>query len=199
MVKNNKNTKILAVTGGIGTGKSLVCKVFSVLGALVYSADQRAKDLIQNSDQLKYEIGNLLGKEAYDAQGNYDRVFVAKKVFQDNRLLSRLNTLVHPFVRQDFIQFVQLNHQAPLIVYEIALLASKEPIFDYILWIDTPLNVRIDRIKKRDSRTKEQILAIIKNQPTKEQFLEIADFVICNDNSKSILKQIAQINGLLNR
>ncbi|MBP6386108.1 MAG: dephospho-CoA kinase [Pseudarcicella sp.] len=197
MLKNKKYQKVVAITGGIGTGKSLICKVFSVLGALVYSADDRAKYLVQNSVILKSQICNLLGDEAYDFNGNYDRKFVSQKVFEDDSLLKQLNDLVHPFVKEDFESFINSNSNVPLIIYEAALLINKDVVFDFLVWVDAPLELRISRVIQRDKRSRDQVLAIIAKQPTPSQFTEIADFVVVNDNTQSVLKQIMHIKNEL--
>jgi dephospho-CoA kinase len=116
---------VVGITGGIGSGKSTVAKVFSLLGVPVYEADSRAKWIIIQNQELKNEIIALLGSEAYLPDGSYNRAWVASQVFGQPALLQQLNALVHPAVRKDAQDWVIQHQEAPYVLYEAALLKGQ--------------------------------------------------------------------------
>ena len=116
------STLKVGITGGIGTGKTLVCKVFSTLAIPIYNADSRAKWLMNNDTNLKSNIVQLIGKEAYNKQDNLDSKFIASIVLKDETLLQKLNQLVHPKVGEDFENWVSMQFHVPFVLKEAALL-----------------------------------------------------------------------------
>jgi dephospho-CoA kinase len=188
-------TQLIGITGGIGSGKSLVCKVFSVLGIPIYEADARAKHLITHDQSLKKSIIELLGEQAYLASGDYNRAWVASQVFGNPVLLSKLNALVHPKVRQDATDWIQKNQQTPFILYEAALMkvAGDGNTFDKVIVVNAPVDLRIQRIKVRDQRSEAEIRTIIERQISEEERQKIADFTIENDEKQPLLPQILDL------
>lgn len=188
-------SKVIGITGGIGSGKSLVCKVFSVLGIPIYEADARAKYLITYDHLLKKSIIELLGEQAYLASGEYNRAWVASQVFENPVLLSKLNALVHPKVRQDATDWIQQNQQTPFVLYEAALMkaAGDGNTFDKVIVVNAPVDLRIQRIKVRDQRSETEIRAIIERQISEEERQKIADFIIENDEKQPLLPQILDL------
>ena len=188
-------SKVIGITGGIGSGKSLVCKVFSVLGIPIYEADARAKYLISYDQLLKKSIIELLGEQAYLASGDYNRAWVASQVFGNPILLSKLNALVHPKVRQDATDWIQQNQQMPFVLYEAALMkaAGDGNTFDKVIVVNAPVDLRIQRIKVRDQRSEAEIRAIIERQISEEERKKIADFTIENDGKQPLLPQILDL------
>lgn len=188
-------TQLIGITGGIGSGKSLVCKVFSVLGVPIYEADARAKYLITHDQHLKKSIIELLGEQAYLASGDYNRAWVASQVFGNPVLLSKLNALVHPKVRQDATDWIQKNQQTPFILYEAALMkaAGDGNTFDKVIVVNASVDLRIQRIKVRDQRSETEIRAIIERQISEEERKKIADFTIENDEKQPLLPQILDL------
>ena len=188
-------SKVIGITGGIGSGKSLVCKVFSVLGIPIYEADARAKYLITQDQLLKKNIIELLGEQAYLASGEYNRAWVASQVFENPVLLSKLNALVHPKVRQDATDWIQQNQQTPFVLYEAALMkaAGDGNTFDKVIVVNAPVDLRIQRIKVRDQRSETEIRAIIERQISEEERQKIADFTIKNDEKQPLLPQILDL------
>ncbi|MEA5141908.1 dephospho-CoA kinase [Arcicella rigui] len=188
-------SKVIGITGGIGSGKSLVCKVFSVLGIPIYEADARAKYLISHDQLLKKSIIELLGEQAYLASGDYNRAWVASQVFGNPILLSKLNALVHPKVRQDATDWIQRNQQTSFVLYEAALMkaAGDGNTFDKVIVVNAPVDLRIQRIKVRDQRSEAEIRAIIERQISEEERRKIADFTIENDEKQPLLPQILDL------
>jgi dephospho-CoA kinase len=182
----------VGITGGIGSGKSVVAKIFSTLGIPVYESDQRAKWLIEYNKDIVSEIRDLLGNEAYNEDGKYDKVFVSKAVFQNEELLRKLNQIVHPRVRQDFEDWVLLQN-APFVLKEAAII-SRNAGLDKIIVVHSPKDLRIKRLLKRDThRNLSEIEKVISNQKTEKEFLEMADFVINNDDKELLIPQVIEV------
>lgn len=183
----------IGLTGGIGSGKSIISKVFSILSIPVYEADVKAKYLIENNQDLLKEIKSLLGSDSYFPNGHYNKLFVGQKVFGNPILLEKLNNLVHPRVKEDFEKWV-FNHSASKIVIKEAAIMKKDNQLDKIIVVSSPIDIRIERILKRDSfRTKEDIYEILRRQKNEKEFMEIADFVIKNDEAHLVIPQVLKI------
>ncbi len=182
----------VGITGGIGSGKSVVAKIFSTLGIPVYESDQRAKWLIEYNKDIVSEISEFLGNEAYNEDGKYDKVFVSKAVFQNEELLRKLNQIVHPRVRQDFEDWVLLQN-APFVLKEAAIMRRNAGL-DKIIVVYSPKNLRIKRLLKRDThRNLSEIEKVIANQKTEKEFLEMADFMINNDDKEMLIPQVIEV------
>ncbi len=190
---------IVGVTGGIGSGKSIVCKVFETLGAVTYYADDRAKWLMNNDPKLIGEVKKLFGDEAYK-NGSIDRKFIADKAFQDQSVLDQLNALVHPAVGNDLSQWIDENKHAPLLLKEAALLfetGSYKKLNKTIL-VTAPEEIRIQRVVQRDPhRSQTDVEAIIDKQLKDEEKIPLADFIIENDGGQSVIKQVMELYPLL--
>ncbi len=186
---------IVGVTGGIGSGKSIVCKVFETLGAVTYYADDRAKWLMQNDNQLIKEIKELFGDDAYK-NGQLDRIHIANRAFKDQSLLEKLNQKVHPAVAEDVAKWVQKNQSSHLLLKEAALLfeTGSYKSLDKTILVTAPEELRIDRVVNRDTHRSEQdVKDIISKQMSDEEKLSLADFVIENDGKSSIIKQVTKL------
>jgi len=189
----------IGLTGGIGSGKSTISKVFSILNIPVYEADVKAKYLIENNQDLLKDIKSLLGSDSYFPNGHYNKVFVGQKVFGNPILLEKLNNLVHPRVREDFEKWV-INHSTSKMVIKEAAIMKKDNQLDKIIVVASPIDVRIERILKRDSfRTKEEVFEILKRQKNEKEYLEIADFIIKNDEAHLVIPQILKIIDKLSK
>lgn len=196
---SNERPLLVGITGGIGSGKSTVCKLFSLLGIPVYSADNRAKWLMAHDDKLRNQISTSFGAAAYSTTGELDRVFLAESVFPNPEKIAALNALVHPVVRKDFEQWIS-QQTAPYLIKEAALLfetgAAKE--LDYVINVSSPLRVRMARILLRDPhRSEEQVNQIINQQLPDEEKNELADFCIKNTDNKLILPQVLALHTQL--
>ncbi len=189
----------IGITGGIGSGKSLVCRIFQAFGVPVYAADDRAKWLTQHDPILKADIIRLLGPEAYDVQGNYNRPFVASQVFHNPERLQQLNNLIHPRVYADTLNWVQ-QQQHPYVIKEAALMkaAGDHNTLDKVIVVHAPESVRIDRIRLRDPhRSEAEIQSIISRQISDEERFRIADYIIYNDEAQLLLPQLAALHQTL--
>lgn len=186
------NQKIIGITGGIGSGKSLICRIFSTMNIPIYDADSRAKYLINEDIPLKNLIKNLLGEHAYTPTDAYNSVWVASKVFNNPDLLKQLNSIVHPYVHKDSHNWAKKYPKSSFLLYEAALMraAGDNNMFDKVVVVNAPIEIRIKRIQARDKRSEQEIEAIIARQITDEERLKIADYVIENDDKRSVLEQV---------
>ncbi len=190
----------LGLTGGIGSGKTLVCQIFEKLGVPVYYADTAARLLMNNNAELKKGIVQMFGNQAYGRDG-LDRRFVASSVFGDHEKLSRLNSLVHPAVRRDFIGWTAQNSEAPYVVEEAAILfesgASVE--MDQTVLVYAPEELRISRVMKRDGLSREDVLKRMGHQLSEEEKMKKADHILTNDGAQMLLPQVIELhNKILN-
>lgn len=190
--------KIIGITGGIGSGKSIVGDFFKVLGVPIYNADDRAKCLIENDLSLKKSIVNLLGDEAYDANG-YNRKWVAATVFSKPDLLQQLNGLVHPRVAEDTQTWFLQHQNLPYVLREAAIISAESKAkLDGLIVVLAPLKLRVSRIQKRDSqRSLAEIENIISRQKTEDEYTQLADYHIFNDDNQLIIPQVLRIHEVL--
>lgn len=185
------------ITGGIGVGKSTVCKIFMRLNIPVYQADDRAKFLMNNDEDVIKKVRQAFGWDAYDRQNKLNRSYLAKVVFNDPRQLKILNAIVHPVVLKDYDNWVKAQEGlAPYSIKEAAIMFESDSYkqLDRIIVVTSPINTRIDRIMKRDHLKREEVLKRIENQMTDKERLEKADYVIRNDGQHSLIKQCLEIH-----
>jgi dephospho-CoA kinase len=176
--------------------------MFEILDVPVYYADERAKWLTNNDLQLRKEIKELLGRQAYDEHGQYNRKWVAAQVFDNPELLKMLNSLIHPRVFADTDQWFLAHKDEPYILREAALMnaAGDNNDFDAVIVVNAPVETRIARTRKRDpQRTEEEIKAIIARQKTEEQFASIANYIIVNDDKHLLIPQVLALHEKLRR
>ena len=194
------STLTVGITGGIGSGKSLVCKIFKALNIPVYYADDRAKWLQTNDIGLVEAIKDVFGENAYNDQGVFDKAFIANQVFNDKAKLQLLNDLVHPKVAQDFYQWQQIYTLAPYVVKEAALLfeTGSYQSLHKVINVNAPTELRIRRVLLRDQqRSKEQVLSIIARQWNDQQRAKLADFTIENNENSHIVPKVLAIHSRL--
>jgi dephospho-CoA kinase len=187
----------IGVTGGIGVGKSIVCRMFDVLGIPVYDADTRAKWVMQYDQALKRELQEAFGEETYTLQGQLNRTYLASVVFNNQERLNQLNALVHPHVGTDFERWAEANASAPYLIKEAALMFESESWrqLDEIIVVSAPLDVRLRRLLKRDAhRSEADIKAIIAKQLSEEEKIARAQHVIYNDEKKLIIPQVLALH-----
>lgn len=187
----------LGITGGIGSGKSTICRIFQLFGVPVYYADARAKWLIENDESLVKDIVKLLGKEAYQ-NGIYNSSYVGTKVFKNRKLLDELNSLVHPVVRQDWKHWSEsLQKKGERIVLKEAAImyaAKEDPSLDKVIYVFAPESVRMQRVLSRDPfRNTKSIGNIIAKQRSESSYRDIADFVLENNDDSLVIPQVKQI------
>ncbi|MDB9899504.1 dephospho-CoA kinase [Flavobacteriaceae bacterium] len=172
--------RIIGLTGGIGSGKSKVALRFSALGIPCYIADDRAKDLMNTSADLKEAICKLFGSESYSG-GVLNRPHIANVVFKDATALAQLNALVHPAVAQDFIEWVA-KQEAPYVIKEAAILFENggSKLCDSIILITAPEAVRLKRVLARDNSSVQEIEDRMSKQWSDERKIPLADYHIEN-------------------
>lgn len=183
----------VGLTGGIGSGKSTIAKMFEELGVAVYYADDEAKRLMNSSQQIREKLIKEFGKESYK-NGNLNRAFLAEIIFNDKEKLLKINSIVHPEVDKHFKNWVK-DQNGDFVIQENAILFenNKQNDFDYIITVTAPKDLRIERIIKRDSIDKNQIISRMNNQLDDAKKIESANFVINNidlDKSRVQVKKI---------
>jgi len=187
----------IGITGGIGSGKSTVCRIFSTLGVPVYDADSRAKSLMTTDGILITQIKKEFGVLSYRKDGGIDREYLAQ-AFQDKEKLNLLNSLIHPRVAKDYGAWVN-EQKSAYVLKEAALLfeAKSHAILDKIIVVSAPEELRIRRVLQRDShRTRQQVMEIIHNQLKEVERLKQADFVIVNDESSLVTPQVLKLHDI---
>lgn len=186
----------IGITGGIGSGKSLVSRIFNLLGAPVYDADSRAKTLMTTDGILVSQIKKEFGVLSFHSDGGLNREYLAKHVFNDPEKLKLLNSLVHPRVGEDFNQWVK-DQNSVYVLKEAALLfeAKSNTALDKIIVVSSPEELRISRVLHRDKhRTADQVKDIIRNQLKEEEKLKLADYIITNDESRPLIPQVLELH-----
>jgi dephospho-CoA kinase len=185
----------IGITGGIGSGKSTVCRVFSALGIPVFEADKVAKSLMDTDESIRAKLLSLFGASVYLPNRVVDRKYLAGIVFNDPSLLQQLNDIVHPVVRQTFFDWCE-KQQSPYIIQEAAILFESGfyKMMDKTIAVVTSENERIQRVMKRDGLTLELVKERMKNQWNDEQRIKLADFVIGNNDDELIIPQIIEID-----
>ena len=186
-------TKIIGLTGGIGTGKTMVAEYFKSLGIPVYIADKEARQLI-TSDNIINALSNEFGKEILE-NGILNREKLAKLVFNDSKKLQKLNSIVHPEVKKHFENWVEKHKNSPFVVKEAAILfeSGSYKYCDTIITVTAPLETRLQRVMKRDKTDRESVLKRIENQWTDKQRITKSNYVIHNLSVESTKKQVDEI------
>jgi dephospho-CoA kinase len=191
----------IGITGGIGSGKSLICKIFGVFGVPAYDADSRAKNLMTTDGILIEQIKKEFGSLSYDAGGVLNREFLSTTVFAKKDKLNQLNALVHPRVAVDYKQWVEEHTGSKYVLKEAALLfeSGSYKMLDRIILVTAPQEIRIKRVLARDShRTKEDVEKIIQNQLSEEEKEAKANFIIRNNESELIVPQVLDLHKRFN-
>lgn len=189
----------VGLTGGIGSGKTTVCRVFSVLGIPVFNSDEQAKLLLQDDPVVKAAVVQLFGRSVYPA-GKLDRKALAQLVFNDPKALAGLNAIVHPAVRRAFKEWAE-SQQAPYVINEAAILVETGayPSFDRLVTVEAPEDVRLARVMARDGSPEEQVRQRMSNQATEAQRREVAYAVIENDGHSMVLPQVLALHEKFNQ
>lgn len=190
--------KIIGLTGGIGSGKTTVGKIFTEYGIPVYNSDKEAKKLMRSSKKIKKAIKALFGKEAYKDK-KLNRAFIAEKVFNDQNLLQQLNAIVHPAVRKHFLSWSK-KQEAPYVIQEAAIIfeLGTQDFYDKVVLVTAPKEIRIERSVQRDPNTnKQKIENRIDNQLPDDEKILLADFVIENIELEKTKKKVLKVHKAL--
>ena len=187
----------LGVTGGIGSGKTSVCRVFSVLGIPVFSADNEAREVMDIDTSIMLRINTITGKNLYSS-GSLDRSELAKLISNNSRLLEKVNSLVHPVVFSRFREWVK-RQDAPYVIMEAAILfeSGADKIVDRIMTVVAPVEQRIERVIRRNMLTSDQVMERMRNQLDDEIRIQRSDYVVRNSENDMIIPVILKIHGEL--
>ena len=187
----------IGLTGGLGSGKSTVAKIFEVLGIPVYYADNEAKRIMHNDLKLKAEIIKHFGEESY-VDNQLNRSYLSSVVFENKEKLSLLNSLVHPATIRDSKEWIN-RQTTPYAIKEAALIfeTGSQEALDYVIGVSAPLHLRIMRSMKRDQLTREQVQQRMSKQIEEVIKMHLCDFIIYNDEVKPVIPQVFELHKKL--
>lgn len=188
----------VGITGGIGSGKSTVCKIFKLIGIPVFEADKVAKNLINSDEKIRNELIQLFGNNIYDSNKKLNKKMLADLIFNDERLLEKVNNLVHPAVRNEFILWHQ-KQNSKYTVHEAAILFESGfyKMMDFTILVSAPEIPRIERVVKRDKIKPELVESRISKQWNDEDKRKLASIELVNDNKHLLIPQILEIDKKL--
>ena len=187
-------TKMIGLTGGIGSGKSVVAKIFSTLGIPVFNADEAAKQIMQTSPEMKAKLIEQFGSSVYDASG-LQKEKLAAIVFNDPFQLQLLNAIVHPVTIQAAKDWAA-NQTSPYVIKEAALIfesAAADGLFK-VIGVTAPMSIRIQRVMQRDGVSKEQVEARMQHQISDTIKMRLCDYVIDNNNQQMLIPQVLELD-----
>lgn len=187
-------TKLVGLTGGIGSGKTTVANYFEELGVPVYIADLEAKALMNRSKVIRRKLIALFGNEAF-LENTLNRPFIAQQIFNDKKLLNAMNAIVHPKVASHFKRWVN-KQDSPYVISEAAILFENGSYkkYDYIITVTAPEDIRLQRVIKRDNSNKQKVEAIMANQWSDQEKIKRSDFVIENIDLEQTKIQVRKIH-----
>ena len=190
-------TKIIGLTGGIGSGKTTIANYFNELGVPVYIADDGAKKIMQ-SENIIEEIKTVFGEAIFE-NNILNRSKLAEIVFNDKDKLAQLNAIVHPAVKEDFEVWLLQHRNYEYIIYEAAILfeSGRYKECDFVITVTAPVEIRIERVLKRDNTTREQVLSRMQMQWNDENRISRSNFVINNSNLKNAKEEVVKILKIL--
>jgi len=189
----------VGITGGIGSGKTTVCKIFQALGISVFDADRSAKRLMAEDAVLKNQLIDHFGDDTFGADGVLNRTYLAQRVFNNEEDLNQLNQLVHPFVLTDYENWLLQIPKAPYSIREAAIMLESGTYkdLDVIILIDAPDELRIKRVIQRDKRSETEVQSIISRQWPMEKKRKFASFIIQNNEKQFLIPQVLHLHELL--
>ena len=184
----------IGITGGIGSGKSYICRILEAMGYPVFYSDQVAKEILATNPDAVNSVKELFGENAYSEDGTLNRPFLAEKIFSNQSLRAKLNAIIHPKVRLAFKKFSS-EQSSHLVFNEAAIIfeTGGHSQFDKTILVSAPEALKITRLLKRDKTDKSAIRKRMDSQWTDEQKRALADFEIVNDEQLELLPQIMQI------
>jgi dephospho-CoA kinase len=194
MIKTDVPGMKLGVTGGIGSGKTSVCKVFAVLGVPVFSADRVAREVIDRDAHIKDALNLIAGRDLY-INGTLDRMALATLIFNDSKLLEKVNSLIHPVVLDHFVTW-EKDQTAPYVIMEAAILfeSGASKLVDKIATIIAPVEERMNRVMLRSKLSREQVVERMKNQMADDERLKLSDYIIYNSENDMIIPAVLKIH-----
>ena len=189
----------IGITGGIGSGKTTVCKLFEAMGIPVYYADDRAKDLMVNNLEVVSKLKTLFGKNTYFADGSLNRQHLASIVFNNKEMLEKLNAIVHPAVHEDGIAWQKEQKNVPYTIKEAALLfeTGSYKALDKVITVYAPKEIRLARVIARDQSNQADVEARMDKQMDDFKKMHLADFVVFNDGKHPLIPQVHRLHQKL--
>jgi dephospho-CoA kinase len=187
----------IGLTGGIGSGKTTVAKIFELLGVPVYYADDAAKKIMNEDEELKAAIQKQFGNEAYK-NGELDRVYLSTKVFNDPFRLEMLNSLVHPATIRDAAKWMS-QQKASYTIKEAALIfeSGSAGYLDYVIGVYAPAQLRIQRTMERNHLSHDEVIQRMDKQLDEDMKMKLCDFVIYNDEKHLLIPQVIELHHRL--
>jgi dephospho-CoA kinase len=198
-VKSFSMTLKVGITGGIGSGKSVVCDIFSLLGVPVFNSDAEARTILQSNEGVVAAVKTLFGSQAYDAQGMPDRKWIASVAFADPGKLKGLNALIHPAVEIRFKEWVQEHASAAYVLKEAAILVESGAYahMDSVILVSAPEALRVSRACKRDKLSVEEVEKRSRNQMKESDLRKYAQHIILNDEVELLIPQVLKLHEIL--
>lgn len=189
----------LAITGGIGSGKSVVSKILRLYGIPVYIADDESKRLTESSEEIREKLTEKFGNDIYEG-GKLNKPLLASIIFNDKEKLKTVNSIIHPVVRADLSEWLESYADSKIIASESAILFESgfNAMFDKVITVYTPLEIRIKRIISRNNTSYDNAKQRIESQMSDEEKVKLSDFVIDNSGNISLLQQIESVLTKLN-
>lgn len=193
-------TKIIGLTGGIGSGKSTIANYIASKGIPVYIADEEAKKLMQLPEVIT-SVQSIFSENVLDEFGKLDRKKIADLVFNSPTQLTQLNNIVHPLVKNHFIEWLKIHSNAPYVIKEVAILfeTGGNTACDKVILVTAPEEIRIERVMKRDNVSKETIVSRMNNQLPESEKITKSDFIIHNIDLNESFIQVDEILKILSK
>ena len=185
----------VGITGGIGSGKSTICRIFRILGAPVFVADDVAKNLMNSNNEIIEQLIKEFGREIYSENRALNRKKLAEIIFNDNFQREKVNNIIHPAVRAEFVNWTNTQN-SPYIIHEAAILFESGfyKMMDFTILITAPEEIRIERVMKRDNVDTKTVRERISKQWADDEKRELASFEMVNDNKNLIIPEILKLN-----
>ena len=188
----------IGITGGIGSGKTIVCNIFRTLGVPVFQADEEARKEMIHNPLIKSRLQNIFGQDIYTPEGALNKNKISGIIFNDSKAPKKMNETVHPFVNQAFAKWYNSHRHQPYVIREAAILfeSGSYKSMDKIVLVFCPEALRIQRIMERDGKTESEIQQIMKNQWTDGKKSKLSDYIIQNDVKRLVIPQVLELHSV---
>lgn len=187
----------LGITGGIGSGKSIVSQLFRVMGIPVYDSDKESKRLTITDEGIRTQLTELVGKDVYADDGSLNKSILASWLFSCEEHTLKVNSIIHPVVKKDFLSWVKKQENAGYkacgIESAILIEAGFQDVVEKVVMVTAPLETRIERTMQRDHASRESVINRIARQMNEEEKKEKADYVISNEENTPLIPQVCQV------
>lgn len=188
----------LAITGNMGSGKSVVSRMLEIMGIPVYDCDSRAKALMQHDALMVKALKRMFGEECYNSDGSLNRPWLAAQIFTDKENVARVNALVHPRVKEDFLLWAE-SVGSDIVAVESAILyeSGMAETVDKVLLVWADKETAVQRVMRRGGLAREQVLSRLQNQMPVDELLLLSDYAVRNDGESAVLPQLIEIVNVL--